>query len=71
MFFLVYRKNDTMPNRTNRGRSQDRNKVAGGEDYEVSYEKDKMNVSGKEVKRAVKAVGNQRKKVEKIGKITP
>jgi len=60
-----------MPNRTNRGRSQDRNKVAGGEDYEVSYEKDKMNVSGKEVKRAVKAVGNQRKKVEKIGKITP
>jgi hypothetical protein len=58
-----------MPNKTNRGRSQDRNKVAGAQEYEVNYEKDKMNVSGKEVKHAVKAVGNQRKKVEKrLGK---
>jgi hypothetical protein len=58
-----------MPNKTSRGRGQDRNKVAGGQDYEVRYEKEKMGVSGKEVKHAVKSVGNQRKKVEKrLGK---
>lgn len=48
-----------------KGRSQDRSKVAGGQDYEVNYEKNKLNVSGKEVKDAVKEVGNSRKKVEK------
>ena len=54
---------------TQRGRSQDRSKVAGGQDYEVQYEKDKMGVSGKEVKAAVKTEGNSRKKVEKkLGK---
>jgi hypothetical protein len=48
-----------------KGRSQDRSKVAGGQDYEVGYEKNKLNVSGKEVKDAVKSEGNSRKKVEK------
>ena len=46
------------------GRNQDRAKVAGGQDYEVNYEKDKMNVPGKQVKDAVKTQGNSRKKVE-------
>ncbi len=50
---------------TTRGRGQDRSKVAAGQDYEVNYEKDKMNVSGKEVKKAVKTEGNSREKVEK------
>ena len=49
---------------TTRGRSQDRSKVAGGQEHEVNYEKEKMNVSGKEVKQAVKSAGNSRKKVE-------
>ena len=49
---------------TSRGRSQDRAKVAGRQDYEVTYEKDKLNVSGKEVKDAVKTSGNSRRKVE-------
>ena len=49
---------------TSKGRSLDRAKVAGGQDYEVSYEKDKLNVAGKAVKDAVKSVGNSRKKVE-------
>jgi len=31
----------------------------------VNYEKDKMNVSAKEVKKAVKSEGNSREKVEK------
>jgi hypothetical protein len=58
-----------MKKNTKRGRSQDRNKVAGGQDHEVQYEKDKMGVSGKEVKDAVKTEGNSRKKVEKkLGK---
>jgi len=54
-----------MKKNTQRGRSQDRKKVAGGQDYEVQYEKDKMDVSGKEVKDAVKSEGNSRKKIEK------
>jgi len=58
-----------MPNKSNRGRSQDRGKVAGGQEHEVNYEKNKMNVSSKAVKNAVKKVGNQRENVEKnIGK---
>jgi hypothetical protein len=54
-----------MKKNTPRGRSQDRKKVAGAQDYEVQYEKDKMGVSGKEVKDAVKREGNSRKKVQK------
>jgi Protein of unknown function (DUF3606) len=50
---------------TSRGRNQDRSKVAGGQDHEVNYEKEKLNVSGKEIKDAVKSEGNSRKKVEK------
>ena len=48
-----------------RGRSQDRKKVAGGQEHEVSYEKEKLNVSGKDVKDAVESEGNTREKVEK------
>jgi len=47
-----------------RGRAQDRTKVAAGQPYEVNYEKEKMNVSGKQVIKAVKSQGNLRKKVE-------
>jgi Protein of unknown function (DUF3606) len=54
---------------TTRGRSQDRAKVAGGQDHEVKYEAGKTRASKAEVKAAVKAVGNSRKKVEgKLGK---
>jgi hypothetical protein len=54
-----------MDKKSNRGRSQDRKKVAGGQEHEVQYEKDKMKVSGTAVKDAVKSEGNSRKKVEK------
>lgn len=50
---------------TDRGRNQDRERVAGGQDYEVNYEKNKMKVSSEEVKKAVKDAGNSRKQVEK------
>ena len=39
--------------------------VAGGQDYEVNYEKNKTGKTGDEVKKAVKTEGNSREKVEK------
>ena len=50
--------------KTARGRKQDRARVAGGQDYEVRYER-KTGRSASSVKRAVKKVGNSRKRVEK------
>ncbi len=47
-----------------RGRAQDRERVAGGQEHEVRYEADKENVSKDEVKSAVKNAGNSRDKVE-------
>ena len=55
--------------KTARGRKQDRSLVAGGQDYEVSYEAKKSGRSASAVKKAVKKVGNSRKKVErKLGR---
>ena len=51
--------------KTARGRAQDRAKVAGGQKYEVSYEAKKTKRSAPAVKKAVKKVGNARRKVEK------
>ena len=53
-----------MAKKSSRGRKQDRARVAGGQDYEVSYEAKKTGTSSKKVKRAVKKAGNSRKKVE-------
>ena len=47
-----------------RGTNQDRRKVAGTQDHEVKYEKDKLETTGEKVKAAIKKVGNERKKVE-------
>ncbi|MDA9467038.1 DUF3606 domain-containing protein [Bradyrhizobium sp. CCBAU 53415] len=51
--------------KTSRGRKQDRARVAGGQDYEVQYEAKKTGKSAPAVKKAVKKVGNARKRVEK------
>ncbi|RTE90996.1 MULTISPECIES: DUF3606 domain-containing protein [Bradyrhizobium] len=51
--------------KTARGRRQDRARVAGGQDYEVQYEAKKTGRSAPAVKKAVKKVGNARKRVEK------
>jgi len=51
--------------KTSRGRSQDRSKVAGGQDYELQYEKEKTGASKEQIKKAIKSAGNQRQKVEK------
>jgi hypothetical protein len=50
---------------TARGRKQDRARVAGGQEHEVRYESKKSGRSATAVKKAVKKVGNSRKKVEK------
>jgi len=50
---------------TSRGRKQDRARVAAGQDYEVKYEKKKTGRSSAAVKKAVKKVGNSRKRVER------
>jgi len=50
---------------TARGRKQDRARVAGGQDYEVRYEAKKTHRSKAAAKKAVKKVGNSRKKVER------
>ena len=51
--------------KTARGRKQDRARVAGGQAYEVQYEAKKTGKSAPAVKKAVKKVGNARKRVEK------
>ena len=51
--------------KTARGRKQDRARLAGGQDYEVRYESKKTGRSAPAVKKAVKKVGNARKRVEK------
>jgi hypothetical protein len=51
--------------KTARGRKQDRTRVAGGQNYEVRYESKKTGRSASAVKKAVKKVGNSRKRVEK------
>jgi hypothetical protein len=51
--------------KTARGRKQDRARVAGGQNYEVRYEPKKTGRSASAVKKAVKKVGNARKRVEK------
>jgi hypothetical protein len=55
----------TTKKKTARGRKQDRAWVAGGQSYEVKYEAKKTGRSAPAVKKAVKKVGNSRKRVEK------
>jgi hypothetical protein len=51
--------------KTARGRKQDRARVAGRQDYELQHESKKTGRSATAVKKAVKKVGNSRKRVEK------
>jgi hypothetical protein len=51
--------------KTERGRKQDRARVAGDQDYEVRYTAKKTRKSASAVKKTVKKVGSSRKKVTK------
>jgi hypothetical protein len=55
-----------MAKQTNRGRKQDRARVAGGQEWEVRYESRKTGKSKGAVKKAVKKAGPSRKKVERL-----
>ena len=48
---------------SSRGRAQDRARVAGGQKYEVAYEAKKTGKKPSAVRKAIKKVGNSRKKV--------
>jgi hypothetical protein len=43
---------------------RDRQRVAGNQDWEISYMKDKFHVSSQQVAGAIRAVGHSRQKVE-------
>ena len=43
---------------------RDRNRVAADEDYEIDYLVEKTGASREQVREAIKAVGNNREKVE-------
>jgi Protein of unknown function (DUF3606) len=51
--------------KTTRGRKQDRARVAGGQDYEIRYTAKKTGRSKAAVKKAVKKLGSDRKRVER------
>ena len=53
-----------MAEKSPRGISQDRAKVAGAQKHEVAYEAGKTTAKPAEVRKAVKKVGNARAKVE-------
>jgi hypothetical protein len=44
--------------------NRDRHQVAGGEEYEVNYLAQKLNVSAEDVRKAIEQVGNNREKLE-------
>jgi hypothetical protein len=50
---------------SSRGRKQDRARVAGGQKHEVGYASKKSGKTRAAVKKAVKKVGNSRRKVER------
>jgi hypothetical protein len=54
-----------MAKKTSRGRTQDRARVAGGQNHEVKYEVKKTGKSASQVKKAAKKAGPSRKKVER------
>ncbi len=53
-----------MPQSKKRNVSQDRKRVAGGQYHEVAYMKEKHGISSQQLSGAIRAVGNDRKKIE-------
>jgi hypothetical protein len=53
-----------MPDNLKTKSGRDRQRVAGSQDWEISYMKEKFNVSSQQVAGAIRAVGNNRQKVE-------
>jgi hypothetical protein len=53
-----------MPDNKDSRDQRDRNRVAGDENYELSYLQEKLGVSREQIRSAIEAVGNNREKVE-------
>lgn len=53
-------------NEKDRGRGQDRDRVAAGQEWEVNYMTQKFNVTAEQVREAVEKVGNSRNKIEEF-----
>lgn len=60
---MATRKKAKKARRTTRSRSQDRARVAGGQKYEVAYTAKKTKKKASSVRKAIKKVGNSRKKI--------
>ena len=60
---MAAKKKSTKKANSARGRAQDRARVAGGQKYEVAYEAKKTKKTAATVRKALKKVGNSRKKV--------
>lgn len=61
-FFYCCNKSNAMDNKDLKGK-QDRDRVAGNEEYELQYLASQMNVSIEEVQKAIAAVGSRREDV--------
>jgi hypothetical protein len=59
-----WKKQKAMSDNKNKQDGRDRSRVAGNEDYELSYLEEKHGVSREQVSAAIAAVGNDREKVE-------
>lgn len=62
---MAMKKKAKKAKRTTRSRSQDRARVAGGQKHEVAYTAKKTKKKASAVRKAIKRVGNSRKKVTK------
>jgi len=63
-FLYEYPKPLIMPDNKNIRDQNDRSKVAGDEQWEISYMIEKTGASREEIEKAIAAVGNNREKVE-------
>lgn len=62
---MATKKKSKRTKRTTRSRSQDRARVAGGQKHEVAYTAKKTKKKASAVRKAIKKVGNSRKRVTK------
>jgi len=53
-----------MEERTDRGRAEDRERIATNQEWEMRYLREKLHVTDEQIRNAIATVGNDRKQVE-------
>lgn len=53
-----------MEERTQRGRAEDRERIAANQEWEMKYMREKYHVTDEQIRNAIATVGNDRNKVE-------